>query len=369
MKKVMYIGNIAAPYTVKLAKLLKAKESEYGFQFKFFFYEDVDSSRSSFWKLSLPSNCKILQKVFFKKIRRYLSLELNREYKSFSPDVLILNGLALPSNYLLYRQAKKDGIKICLYSEFLRNKQGKDRTNGIYINLLKYLYKRNFNLVLAIESHGKEYFEKNFNFTNVKAFQYPIDIDSHLNHDRSLSRNTPFTIIFTHRLIESYNPILAIEVVNKLLQKGYDIKMMMNANGNLRSQCENLIIKLNIEPHINFLDSIKRWDDLPIFYEMADISLTTASFSNGCMSIIEAHASGMGVICTPNVKTNVDLINNSKSGIISDMSLNALVKAIEEYIKSPKLNNLHGVNGRKSVKRWSIKSTAEKLITELQKIT
>jgi hypothetical protein len=78
-QKLVFIGNIASPYQVKLCYALE----EY-FDAEFWFYEHLDPNRPDWWKIPLGEKCQILKHTkWFPKLG-YLSLGLIPEPVSYT---------------------------------------------------------------------------------------------------------------------------------------------------------------------------------------------------------------------------------------------------------------------------------------------
>lgn len=123
MKKLGFISSIAAPHQVRFCDALQ----DY-FDARFYFYEQPDRTRGSFWRVDLGERCKVLERVLFLKsgpfAERYLALGLTNQLERFDPDIVMLGGFSIPSNYLAYRWARRKGKKTIVFTERSRNASG-----------------------------------------------------------------------------------------------------------------------------------------------------------------------------------------------------------------------------------------------------
>lgn len=352
---------MAAPYIVKLASVFNSNVESL-----FLFYECIDSSRPSFWKIEYPSNVRILKDVKFKKIRRYYSRALIEIVKDYKPTVCIINGLTIPSNFLLYIFCKRNNIKTVLLSEYLRDKKSEPRRSGFYVNFLKLLYKNDFDLVFAIEKIAEEYFVDTFGFKNLYRTNYPVDIDLYLEHPlKRESDNGVFNLIFTHRLIETYDPLKAIDVIHELSKSKKNFHVYFNAHGPLRNLVNEKIEALNLSKFISFLDNINTWKDLSDIYKISDISFSTAFKANGCLSLLECHASGVVVVCTKGITNNSKHIVKYSCGVVCECNIHDITKSIIQYMDNSILLEAHQIAARESVLKLSVLETSKRWIQKL----
>jgi glycosyltransferase involved in cell wall biosynthesis len=360
-KKIVYISAIAAPHQIKLCYALQ----EY-FDAEFWFYDKL-GQRASWWLIDLGDRCKVLEKVKFKSSAKYFTCSHLKKLKEFNPEIVMLGGFSVPANYLAYLWARKHKKKVIVFTERSRNKKGVLRKKTLIWALLKYLY-RNVDLVMVNAEDTIPQFRDVFGFgKKVVAAQYACDIEDYLKHKPRTQKDN-CTILFANRLTEIYNPILAIEVFNSLLLKYPSIKLKMNAEGELKELCIKKISEYNIQNSVEFLSEIKSWNELHLVYKNADILILPALFSNGNFTIIEAMASGMGIVISNKILGLGKLIENKINGFNCEPELNEFVIAIENYIKHPELFINHSVINKKLAQLFSAKATAElyfKLINKL----
>jgi glycosyltransferase involved in cell wall biosynthesis len=135
--------------------------------------------------------------------------------------------------------------------------------------------------------------------------------------------------------------------------------MLMNASGELLSQCQAKISALNLADEIQFLDQIESWNDLHKAYLASDILLLPANFSAGNLTIIESMASGMGIVVSNKILgPGIDYIEHGKNGFICNPDVDDFVSAIDAYHQSPDLLRTHGEINKTLAKRYSIAETA-----------
>jgi glycosyltransferase involved in cell wall biosynthesis len=361
-KKLVFISNMAAPYQIKMAKEMnKYLETQY------WFYEYIDDSRPSWWKLPLEKNTIILSNV--KKIfGKYFSSDIKKRLNSFDPDIVMLGGFSIPGNYFAYRWAKKNNKKTVVFTELTRDRHGKLRTKSIIWKILRYLYKDVDNIFAPGKEAVNQFKEIFATKEKVIRARYGSDIDGHLAHNlRDLDKDKIY-LLFANRLTKIYEPLLALEIFNNLRTKYDNLYLRINAEGELRDECEKYIKKNQLDKYVSFLDSINSWDDLPKIYEQCDILYLPASFSNGNFTIIEAMASGMGIVISDKVNGHSDMMEDKKNCFICKSNIEDFSNAITKYIQNKELIKEHGKINKSIVNYRSIAGTSKFFIEKFEEL-
>ena len=347
-----------APYQVKFCYALQ----DY-FDTEFWFHVPCTPSRPIWWKMDLGDKCKILQNIFFKKAEKYLSLNILTELNRFKPDVVILGNWFFPSCLLAYYWAKAFKKKVVIFTEILRKKDELRTKNDPFVKIFQFLY-RHTDAIFTHSEAATDQLINTFSFRNiVLTAQYPADIDVHLTHQYREKKNG-YTYLFANRLTEIYNPVAAINVLLEIKEHHSSSKMLMNADGELRSVCEKKIRDLSLKYDVEFLGNISSWNELHKVYKRSDILLLPALFSAGNFTVLEAMASGMGIIISNNIYGLGNLIEHYKNGFICEPNVEDFVKYATKYIEQPELLEIHGRINKKKVEKYSIAATA-KLYNEL----
>ena len=350
MKKLVFISNIAAPYQIKLCYGLQPY-----FDTEFWFYDRL-GDRPEFWKIPLGEKCRIIKNVIFKKKARYFTLEIIKMLNNFQPDIVMLGGFTIPSNYIAYLWAVSN--KKIIFTERSRDKCGKLRKGGFVWELIRSLY-RKIDLIMVSDQDIVPQFRDDFKFGNkVVAAQYPSDIDSYFLHNLR-GKKELYSFLFPNRLIEIYNPLGAIKIFSKICLTYPNSKLFLNNEGELKNKCKSLINELDIENNVFFLDSINNWNDLHLVYKDCDILLFPAEFSNGNFTILESMASGLGIVISENILGVGELIENGKNGFRCVHVEENYIDSVLKYIKNPELFIKHAELNRNIVRKYSILKTAD----------
>jgi glycosyltransferase involved in cell wall biosynthesis len=352
---------MAAPYQVRFCEHFQRY-----FDTEFWFYEYMGDSRPEWWKLDLPPRCKIIGRLLWRKRERYLTLEVFHMLREFDPDILLLGGFFIPSNYLAYRWAKKRGRKVIVFTETFR-RNGKLRERSIWTRFVELLY-RNVDAVFTCAPAATHQLQGLFKRLGkvTHTARYSADIDRYFEHPVRKPKEG-YTYIFPNRLIDQYAPRLAIEIFAEIQAKYPRSRLKMNAQGDLLGECRDMIGRNGIEAKVEFLDDIRHWDDLSRIYRECDILLLPAKFSNGNFTVLECMASGMGIVISNRIVGQMTMLKTGRNGFICDPDRAQFVHAVERYIREPDLFREHARANREFVRPLSGAGTAElyaKLIGE-----
>lgn len=352
-KKLLFISNIPAPYQVKFCYRLNSY-----FDTEFWFHEDVNSKRPAWWKIELGPRCKILNKVLFKNGRKYLALGIIAELTRFDPDIIILGGFLVPTNYVAYRWARRRGKRVVVLSKILR-RHGKLRRQGLKTTCLELLYSR-LDAVLTSNEEATKQLKKIFRILGRRVLnaQYPADIDDYFEHPVR-EKKSAYTYLFPNRLTNDYGPLLAIEIFSHIQNKFPGSRLRMNADGELLDKCKRRIRDLGLNDDVEFLTEIRNWNELHLVYRDSDILIFPAKFSNGNFTVIEAMASGMGIVISNRILGNVSMINNGINGYVCEPAKDEFLAAINQYIECPEKLKEHAIVNREFVRPYSCEATAE----------
>lgn len=356
-KKLVFISSIAVPHQVGLCNALQ----DY-LDARFWFYEYPDRTRGAWWRVDLGEHCKVLERVLFPKSgrfqARYLALGLTTELERFDPDIVMLGGFSIPSNYLAYRWARRKGKKTIVFSERSRDVNGVLRKRGLAWRLLHWLY-RDVDMVMVSADDAIAQFRDEFSFgSKVVTSRYAADLDAYFDHPLREAKPA-YTFLFANRMTEIYNPIGAIDIFAAVRAKYPGSRLVMNAAGELGAQCWARIAELGIGDAVEFLTNLKSWSELHKVYARCDILILPANFSNGNFTILEAMASGMGVVVSERVLGIGKMVEDDRNGFSCEPTKEAFLKRIERYIQQPGLFKVHAEINRPLVEPLSARGTAK----------
>lgn len=355
-KKLLYLSSIAVPQQIKFCEALQ----DY-FEAQFWFYESAERTRGSWWQIDTGAHCKVLEDVFRPATgpfqSRYWAAGLTRQLDQFDPDILMLGGFSIPSNWIAYRWARHHNKKTIIFTERSRSRDGVLRKRGLAWRLLRWLY-QGVDMVMVSADDTVPQFRDEFKFGDkVVAGRYASDLDDYFLHPLRVPKPA-YTYLFANRMTDIYNPIGAIDIFAEVLKRYPGSKLVMNAAGELGDACRARIADLNIGYAVEFLSNLKTWSELNHVYARCDILLLPANFSNGNFTILEAMASGMGLVVSDQVLGIGKMVADGKNGFNCAPTSEAFLNRIEQYIQQPKLFSMHSAINRPLVEPLSARETA-----------
>lgn len=355
--KLLFLSSIAVPYQIKFCEALQAY-----YNAEFWFYESAVRTRGNWWQIEMGAHCRILPNVSFLTLEpfenRYWARGLTKQLDQFNPDIVMLGGFSIPSNLVAYRWAQHHGKKTIIFTERSRNKNGVLRKRSFSWRALRWLY-RDVDLVMVSADDAVAQFRDELGFGDkVVAGRYATDLDRYFSHSLREAKHA-YTYLFANRMTEIYKPMSAIEIFARVLTKHPGSRLVMNAAGELGDMCRARIAELGIGSAVEFLSNLKAWDDLNRVYARCDILLLPASFSNGNFTILEAMASGMGLVVSDRVLGIGKMVVDTENGFNCEPTVDAFVDRIERYILQPELFKVHAEINRPLVEPLSAQGTAK----------
>lgn len=365
--RLVYLSSLAVPHQVKLCEALQ----EY-FDAEFWFYEYPDRKRGCWWRIPLGDHSKVLDRVLFFSYGfledKYYVPGLGEKLAAFDPDVVMLGGFSIPANLIAFRWAKRNHKRTVVFTERSRDSQGKLRRRGLIWHLLHWWY-RDIDLVIVSAEDVKEQFRTEMGFGDkVVVGQYAADLQQYLEHEIRKAKPI-YTLLFANRMTEIYNPLRAIEIFAAVRQRHPEFRLLMNAAGEMRDACVDLISALGVEDGVEFLTDIPSWNQLHHVYARADILILPARFSSGNFTVLEAMASGMGIVVSDQVMSSGKLIEDGVNGFNCPPSVEEFVDRIDRYLADPMLFEVHARINRERVASLGVVPTARLYHDLISRIT
>lgn len=227
----------------------------------------------------------------------------------------------------------------------------------IRINKSKWLSKLIFNNSYLNVSPS-EYLKFEFQKKGFKSLVIPNLIDIN-DYNFKLRRNLKPSLLFVRAFANIYNPLMALNVLDKLKIKYPKAKLCMI--GPFKD--ESILYFKEKTKQLNLQDSVEILGVLPKEEwhkesEKYDIFINTTNIDNTPVSLIEAMALGLPIVST-NVGGIPYLINDKEDGLLVEKNnVNQMVDCIDDLINN-KFSNL-SINARKKVESFDSKIVLKK---------
>jgi len=305
-----------------------------------------------------------------KKIIRFFDLSLLRWYtlkkefsdflKSEKPNIVHINGIWNPQNWLFQQEAKKLGITVILSPHGMLEP---------YI-IQRHHYKKKLALALyqqrAIKTADFIHATATEELQNIRSLGYtqsatiiPNGIDISEIHFKSENLYKPIkNILFLSRVHPKKGIELLIEAISQLQNKDIHVTIAGEGDTTYIEMLKWQAVKQNVAEQFHFIGAVygnEKWD----LYRNADLFVLPTYSENFGIVIAEALATGIPVITTKG--TPWQELETEHCGWWIDLNVENIINAIKRAIdKSPTELYEMGLQGRKLIeKNYDIKTIVQ----------
>lgn len=186
-------------------------------------------------------------------------------------------------------------------------------------------------------------------------------IDSNEIYKKSFNNDLKevYDCIYLGRLSPEKNPIRAIKIINEVVKKIPNYKVVFVGDGILRADCEQLVKKYNLDENVCFIG----FQNNPIKYlKNSNVLIMTSIYEGIPMSALEAMCLGKPIVSTP-TDGLINLIQLNKTGFYSSND-NQLIDFMIELYKNNQVYNYLSQNTLKRFKKINNLEKYKKKIEE-----
>lgn len=152
----------------------------------------------------------------------------------------------------------------------------------------------------------QEYYKKCGVNKNISVIPNPVDLEkfninnldmhsiSKLKQKYNITENH-IVICFCGRIAKEKNLDVLLHNFHKTLNKKDNLKLLMFGDGPYRPDLEKLSLQLNLDDFITFIGNIEN-SELPSYYAICDMYITTSLSDTNSISMLEAMAMGLPVL-------------------------------------------------------------------------
>lgn len=217
-------------------------------------------------------------------------------------------------------------------------------TKKIY-NLFKskYKYDRSVHIVpTGIEV--ERFYKENFDSKKIENLKKKLGI-----------KITDFVILFVGRIAKEKNIDFLIEGIKK--QK--NVKLLIVGDGPDMDHFKKIISKNKLEDNVIFTGKIS-YDEIPIYYQVANVFATASVTETQGLTVIEAMAASLPVLVIKDESFEDVVIDRFNGFIFKDKK--EYKKLIEELLDNPSILYNIGIQARNFSNNYSSKYFAEKIL-------
>lgn len=178
-------------------------------------------------------------------------------------------------------------------------------------------------------------FKENYKFEkNIHIIPTGIEVDrffkenvnkkevDRLRKNLNLSKRDT-VIIFVGRLAQEKNIEFLLNAEKKIINNHSNIKLLIVGDGPDKEKLEMFSRKLEIEKNVIFTGKVA-WDDMPVYYQLANFFATASKTETQGLTVIEAMAAGITPVCIHD-EAFLTSITDNLNGFIFDN--------IDEYVE------------------------------------
>ncbi|BCB40344.1 hypothetical protein BCJMU51_5260 [Bacillus cereus] len=182
------------------------------------------------------------------------------------------------------------------------------------------------NVLTVSDSIMEEYIFGKLMGRKTKVISNPLDMNAITIKAKHVDDNTKtYDVVYLGRLAEPKNPLMFIKLVSKLKESIPNISAVMVGDGNLKSQCQDLISELGLKDNIKLTGFMENPYGL---LAKAKLLCITSKWEGYGLVAVEAMALGRPVVCT-SVGGLPTLVNDSCGKVcISDIEFTTEMKRL-----------------------------------------
>lgn len=167
-----------------------------------------------------------------------------------------------------------------------------------------------------------------------------------------------FIVIFVGRIAEEKNIPFLIDVMEIIKNKKLNIKLLIVGDGPDKENYEKLVTDKNLNEYIIFTGKVP-YDEMPIYYQMADGFVTASQSETQGLTVIEAMGASLPIICINDESFNNVVINDLNGYLFETRE--ECAEDLEKIYKDHKLYNNLASGARNSADQHSAKYFAQRV--------
>ena len=296
-----------------------------------------------------------------KKWKKQSSKACLKSYQREAPAVTIINmsGHSSPFSHQLAKELRKQG-KVYIpmlggqhYTETPENYEYYQHAHHILVHT--YLQKKDMEGMEMFAGKDIRVFPLGVNTSEFKPAENP-------------KNNTSPQLLYVGRIVEWKRIHLAIEAIIALKKAGFE-DAHLNIIGPVSSpkyleKLQDIVKKESLEPNVSFLGH-KEHDELPFYFQQADLFTLPSDKETFGMVMIEAMACGTPVAGIDCPGGPADVITTDENGILV-IPENYSTVIVDYFTDRDRLERLQNAARKKVIQEYSIEATYQVLKTSVE---
>ena len=296
------------------------------------------------WKLDvIHSHTEFGIGIFARLFAKQFNLPLVHTYHTLYEDY---------THYITHGYFDKSSKKIVEYlTKFYCDKTATELivpTNKIYkLFKDKYEFTKNIHIIpTGIEVD--RFFVENVDKKDVELLKKKLNL-----------KRKDFVILFVGRLAEEKNVEFLINAHKKLLESNSNLKLLIVGDGPDKEKYEELAKQIGIEDNVIF-NGKAAWEEIPIYYHVADLFATASTSETQGLTVIEAMASGTTPLCIRD-ESFVGTVTDELNGRIFDTE-EQYINQVLELVNNNDLRNRYNNQARIQAEHCSSRAYATSVL-------
>ena len=176
----------------------------------------------------------------------------------------------------------------------------------------------------------------------------------------SYATGEPIRLIHVGRFNEQKNHRRLLEAFSLFRKEYPSAQLVLLGDGELLEDTKQYANQLSLEDNVSFLGS---QSNVHPYLHDADLFLLPSDYEGMPMTIIEAMGTGLPVVAT-NVGGVPDMITHGESGLLTELSAEAVCSAIRQLADSEQLRETLGKRAREDSMRFSAEHMARQYLLQ-----
>ncbi len=278
-------------------------------------YRLVSSSKKALFEhiVVLPENSKLLSMFYGANIRVItykssaqksfslpLTLELIQIISKYSPNIVHTHGMASARLGALFC-----GVKSRVYT---RHTYREIKTNSLFRVLNNVLTTKAVAVSSALTEQIRESGIKNEDIVLI-----PNGCEFMGEAERNKEKNEVFTLLYHGRIEREKGLLTAVRAVCRLVNAGYNVRLMIVGNGEYKSKLKETVNSLGLADYVQFFSCT---NDVKKYINMSDVALNCSYCAEGTSnSVIECMSAGVVPVLS-SVKGNMAVVRHQENGLV-----------------------------------------------------
>jgi glycosyltransferase involved in cell wall biosynthesis len=242
------------------------------------------------------------------------------------PEYIVVRDISRYFSFIAAICGRMLGVKIIIYSQIIvHQKYSEKRLRSI--NLVNNM----LNAFWLSPLKGDDFHEISPQKLHFVPFVIPIKNRTVKNNGGSILK-----LLSIGKFVERKNILLLLDAILKLRDKGYKFHLTIigEVSNNIHSEYHdrvlNYIIDNNLSSYVDIHLNIDH-NEVDNFYQNSDLFILPATREPASISVLEALANGVPVICSDNCGTKFYISESSNGFVFEDNNLDSLISKIEMF--------------------------------------